>query len=411
MLLSQQGCTWAKNTNIDSITTLYDLDDNVNGYIYDLKTGGKATGYIQVDCSLGDPYISSFSFDGQSNLNAMPKADKLAKETTANSKIYYLDGFEYGRKVKQGNGDAYFSLTNDSVAADSIAAIDNQYKKSQEQKKADKAAEKAAKDAAKASTPTATNMSLRIPSVHLGAAPLQNASGTVTVTPMASAPPSGGTGYGTSTYVTGATTAKLTSYNASTADYISVSAPVACVNIMKYWSLVRGYSKLYCTSDAWMYNWFSQTLYPSSGLIDFAGGSFVLPASSYYDEATLYYGQSFFAKYRGQAYNASMPGPQYISSSATGYSSAKTYVNANRPFVIFINTNIYGPSVIASAAGSTTISGQPGTRAITCFGYIDYYTSSKVTSSYYIINNSWDLCFRYENIANLHGPAFAYFSV
>ncbi len=69
--------TWNENTQINEVTLLYDLDDNVNGYIFDLTTNGKATGYTQVDYLFDELIVSSFSYHAENDLEVIPESEEL----------------------------------------------------------------------------------------------------------------------------------------------------------------------------------------------------------------------------------------------------------------------------------------------------------------------------------------------
>lgn len=88
-------CTWNENTDIDLVIPLYNTDDVINGYIYNLKTDNKKTGYIQVRCIGGNYQVVNLGFEGENYLESWMYQNNLSMDVLEYSKVYYLGNFAY----------------------------------------------------------------------------------------------------------------------------------------------------------------------------------------------------------------------------------------------------------------------------------------------------------------------------
>lgn len=70
-------CSWNKDTVVDESIPTYDLDNNVNGYILNLSTNGKSTGYIVYDTSANELVIVEFGYNNVYTI----QGEKVTKET------------------------------------------------------------------------------------------------------------------------------------------------------------------------------------------------------------------------------------------------------------------------------------------------------------------------------------------
>lgn len=82
-------------TDIDLVIPLYNTDDVINGYIYNLKTDNKKTGYIQVRCIDGNYQVVNLGFEGENYLESWMYQNNLSMDVLEYSKVYYLGNFAY----------------------------------------------------------------------------------------------------------------------------------------------------------------------------------------------------------------------------------------------------------------------------------------------------------------------------
>lgn len=68
--------SWNNSSKINNIIPLHDLNNKINGYIFEITTNGKETGFIQIDTSAGTNNVSRFSFNGKHELNYMLAKNK-----------------------------------------------------------------------------------------------------------------------------------------------------------------------------------------------------------------------------------------------------------------------------------------------------------------------------------------------
>ena len=100
------GITWKKSTSISEIIPTYDLNEYVNGYIINLSTEGKPTGYILV--SYDDTYyIDEFGFDGVYSISGQPVTNQ---STLGKQKLIYTGNADF----LTPKDNAYYYL-NDNV--------------------------------------------------------------------------------------------------------------------------------------------------------------------------------------------------------------------------------------------------------------------------------------------------------
>ncbi|MCI5923171.1 MAG: hypothetical protein SOR38_01320 [Oscillospiraceae bacterium] len=101
-------CTWTNTTSISSCTPTYDINETLNGYIYELRTKDISSGFIQVLLTSDNTFIvDSYSFSGEHNaLKAIRNnmSDDIFSYDT--SKLIYSGGFSYSFKKKESNSTA-----------------------------------------------------------------------------------------------------------------------------------------------------------------------------------------------------------------------------------------------------------------------------------------------------------------
>lgn len=93
-------CTWDDTTVILQGRPLYGPDDQCNGYVCRLTTGGMETGYLQVDALGGELCTGAYSFDG------IPAYEGLAEEgggTVSEERLYFFGGISYGVRMEDGS--------------------------------------------------------------------------------------------------------------------------------------------------------------------------------------------------------------------------------------------------------------------------------------------------------------------
>ena len=85
-------CTWTENTVCANTFPLYDIDLNVNGYVFEFETNGSPSGFIQIDLSTGEARLDSYCFSGVHTSNIMKQGKK---NLSSNAKTIYLGGYSY----------------------------------------------------------------------------------------------------------------------------------------------------------------------------------------------------------------------------------------------------------------------------------------------------------------------------
>lgn len=200
-------CTWDADTQTSHTTALYDPSGNVNGYIYEYVNGEEPAGFLQIDVSMGEPVLDSYTFGDEHcaarELRNLPAA--ISGETDT-EKLVYLGGYAYcllGETDEEGNTEVYDVLNHTETAFDRPAAV-----KAYEEDVAAKRQMRAEEAATRSST-----MSTR---------------GANTITK----------------FVQGYTSKPLATYNNVADSSHAGCAAIAGTNICMYWAADRGKSKL-----------------------------------------------------------------------------------------------------------------------------------------------------------------------
>lgn len=120
-------CTWDADTQTSHTTALYDPSGNVNGYIYEYVNGEEPAGFLQIDVSMGEPVLDSYTFGDEHcaarELRNLPVA--ISGETDT-EKLVYLGGYAYcllGETDEEGNTEVYDVLNHTETAFDRPAAV------------------------------------------------------------------------------------------------------------------------------------------------------------------------------------------------------------------------------------------------------------------------------------------------
>lgn len=200
-------CTWDADTQTSHTTALYDPSGNVNGYIYEYVNGEEPAGFLQIDVSMGEPVLDSYTFGDEHcaarELRNLPAA--ISGETDT-EKLVYLGGYAYcllGETDEEGNTEVYDVLNHTETAFDRPAAV-----KAYEEDVMAKRQMRAEEAATRSST-----MSTR---------------GANTITK----------------FVQGYTSKPLATYNNVADSSHAGCAAIAGTNICMYWAADRGKSKL-----------------------------------------------------------------------------------------------------------------------------------------------------------------------
>lgn len=85
--------TWTPNTQVTQTISMYDINGQINGYIFNLSTDGNKTGYIIVDKRSGTPCVSAFGYD-----EAFFTANGISDTQISKAKIFYFDTFNMAYK-------------------------------------------------------------------------------------------------------------------------------------------------------------------------------------------------------------------------------------------------------------------------------------------------------------------------
>ncbi len=85
--------TWTPNTQVTQTISMYDINGQINGYIFNLSTDGNKTGYIIVDKRSGTPSVSAFGYD-----EAFFTANGIPDMQASRTKILCFDTFNMAYK-------------------------------------------------------------------------------------------------------------------------------------------------------------------------------------------------------------------------------------------------------------------------------------------------------------------------
>lgn len=87
--------TWNASTKISSYIELYDVGNNINGYVFRLETDDLPSGFIQVG-KFGEDYIvMNLGFEGEDYLASMLYNNGLSETILESSKVYFLGNMNY----------------------------------------------------------------------------------------------------------------------------------------------------------------------------------------------------------------------------------------------------------------------------------------------------------------------------
>lgn len=116
-------CTWKQSTTCSDAFPLYDLDSNINGYVFEFQNGLTPAGFIQIDLSTGTAELDRYCFSGVHTAKILAENQQLS---TASTQVLYLGGYSFLLKAASQNRLAqpnYIHLyTGESISADSQTA-------------------------------------------------------------------------------------------------------------------------------------------------------------------------------------------------------------------------------------------------------------------------------------------------
>lgn len=124
--LPEEG--WDQTTKISNYYTTFDLEGIPNGYVFNLKTNEKESGYIQVFDSNNTLNIISYSFQGHHFLDEMIDAyEEKNNEKLTNSKIIYNGNLDFLIKESKEQDDTFYNLTTENFIKEKKPVLEKKY--------------------------------------------------------------------------------------------------------------------------------------------------------------------------------------------------------------------------------------------------------------------------------------------
>lgn len=126
--IGRDDCPWTGETEIAETVELYDFDSRVNGYLFRLKTGEKASGYVQVDAYAEAPQVVAFGYDCEAALDSMlSMQDKPA--AASGDKIVYVGVYDYLQNTAEKDAEpAYCDIETGKTVRASAAELNASYR-------------------------------------------------------------------------------------------------------------------------------------------------------------------------------------------------------------------------------------------------------------------------------------------
>lgn len=119
--------TWTSNTKISKIINTYDLNDSINGYIINLKTGSSPSGYIVVELlDKATPDIVEYGYDG-----TYYATDEKKSKFNENKKIISLNN----RGYLYNENNILYDLTSGDEVTEKVENLESEYLQQLELKK------------------------------------------------------------------------------------------------------------------------------------------------------------------------------------------------------------------------------------------------------------------------------------
>lgn len=121
-------CPWTNETIIHEKVSLFDIDENVNGYIFRLSTNGKETGYIQVDTYAEAPRVIAFGYDGIPALDSMLSYQKqIITKAKSEDKIIYFGAYDYLKKTEKEKSPTYQEISTGKILDNNKMELKKRY--------------------------------------------------------------------------------------------------------------------------------------------------------------------------------------------------------------------------------------------------------------------------------------------
>lgn len=120
IICSNDECVWTDATAITSSYTMYDFNENIEGYVFCLETGGMQSGYVFVAANSDCMPIREYAFSAkpifqeklsQEVMNEISKSESKKSITNADTKIVYDGGFDYYVRKK----NEYYDLNGKKI--------------------------------------------------------------------------------------------------------------------------------------------------------------------------------------------------------------------------------------------------------------------------------------------------------
>ena len=299
---------WTENTKISDAIITYDLDGNENGYIFNLKTKDKETGYIQILKLNSVYYVNAYTFQGRHYLDKMIASYKTKNNNFKDEyKIIYNGNIDFIINEDTMQKNKYYNLTTEQTM---------QYDKSQLQIKYNKIEK---------------NIIENVPSSNSNSFSKLSAATSTT---------------GVKKYVLNANNADLVEmddFSGRTLNGQLVDnhcSPTAGTNLIKYWANRRGVTQLFHDSDWWVF----------SSLCVNMSTKFPQPNAGTSSANFLAGLRNYSTNTRSVSYSGDEWWGDGFLESCT-FSKAKSYIDANVPF----HLDLVGHSVVCF--GYDTVSG------------------------------------------------------
>ncbi|MEL7596872.1 MAG: hypothetical protein AAGU01_01580 [Clostridiaceae bacterium] len=337
---------WSGNTKINDAITTYDVDGNINGYIFNLKTKGSESGYMQIFQSGDENYVIAYTFQGKHYFDKMMNAYKNKKKDKKVRDEYKL--------IYNGNNDFLIEDNTDETSIYyNLTTQQNLKQDKKELKKQYKDIERNIVSNSKLSS------DLTVVSNNL----LASSSASTTSTT------------GVTKYVVNANNADLVECSDFTGKIVNGKtvdnhcSPTAGTNLVKYWAKRRGVSKLWYSSDFWVFSSLCvnmETIF-SGDNAGTTSNNFLLGLKNYstYTRGVSYSGYEWW----GDGFTESCT-----------FEKAKSYIDANIPF----HLDLVGHSEV-------------------CFGY-----NTKNGAKQLIVNTGWDRYWTFQSFSSFEIDYYQY---
>ncbi len=281
---TDEECPWNITTNASAIIPLYDYNNSINGYIYNLSTNNCPSGYIHVFVGENGYELIAYTYEGEHYISDMLseyKGNDVSATVLGAEKIIYGGGVSFFVK----NGTTWYDLyQQQTLSSAEVAKVKTSYNK----------VEKAIVASSSFTPQTSTRA----------------------------------TTTGQKKYVLNANNADIVitnDFEGRTINGVAVvnhCSPTAGTTIVKYWANRRGVTDLYYMSDWWVFS----SLYVNMGTT----------ATNGTHEDLIYVGlMSYGRNTRG------VPPTGYDcwgnkSSEVPTFSKAKSYIDVNVPFFLCV---------------------------------------------------------------------------